>query len=135
MASARLASVFGFASMLWPRVLNTARKGAKMDRYRIVAIVTMFAGCLFGALLVSARATTFQNYHCADDTRFVVGFYPHDTSAYVHFRDGGVDVKLPKRLAVSGKRYSAARVTLRVSRSGRTTLKRPGRPETACELM
>src|SRR5215472_14004788 len=130
MASARLASVFGFASMLWPQALNTARKGAKMDRYRIIAVVTMLAG----GLPVSAKTTSFQNYHCADDTRFVVGFYPHDTSAYVHFRDGGGDVKLPKRLAVSGNRYSAARVTLRVSRSGRTTLKRPGRPETACEL-
>jgi membrane-bound inhibitor of C-type lysozyme len=106
-----------------------------MDRYRIIAIVTMLAGCFFGALPALAKTTSFQNYHCADDTRFVVGFYPHDTSAYVHFLDGGGDVKLPKRLAVSGKLYSAARVTLRVSRSGRTTVKRPGRPETACELM
>ena len=127
--------MFGFALMLWLQALNATRKGAKMNRYRIIAIVTVAAGCCFGCLPVSAQTTTFHNYHCIDDTRFVVGFYPHDSRAYVHFLDGGEAVTLRKRLAVSGRRYSAARVTLKVSRLGRTTLKRKGRPETACELM
>ena len=106
-----------------------------MSRYKIIAVVTMLAGCFFGCLPVSAQATSFQNYHCADDTQFTVGFYPHDSRAYVHFRDGGGAVTLRKRLAVSGRRYSAARITLKVSKSGRTAVKRPGRAETACELM
>ena len=97
--------------------------------------MTVVAGCFIGRLPVSAQTTTFQNYSCADGTQFVVGFYPHDSRAHVHFSDGGGTVTLPKRLAVSGTRYSAARVTLKVSRSGRTTVKRPRQRETPCELM
>jgi hypothetical protein len=69
--------------------LNAAREGGKMNRYRIIAVVAMLAGCFFDRLPVSAQTTTFQNYHCADDTQFDVGFYPHDSRAYVHFFDGG----------------------------------------------
>jgi len=104
-----------------------------MNRHAIVAAATAVAGCLAGLLPVSAQTTSFRNYHCADGTDFIVGFYPYDSRAYVQI--DGRAVMLPKRLAVSGRRYSAAGITLKVSKLGRTTVKRPKRPETACELM
>jgi len=103
-----------------------------MNQYRLVAVIAV-AGSLSGPMPVAAQSTTFRNYHCADGTEFIVGFYPYDSRAYVQI-DGGA-VMLPKRLAVSGSRYSAAGVTLKVSRFGRTTIKRPRRLETACESM
>ncbi|WP_083992135.1 MliC family protein [Bradyrhizobium embrapense] len=106
-----------------------------MNRSGTIGVVTIVAGWSFCGLLVSAQATTFQSYHCSDDTRFTVGFYPHDPHAYVHFLDGRETFRLRKRLAFSGARYSANRVVLKISKSGHTTIKRPRRPETACELM
>ncbi|MBR0796263.1 MliC family protein [Bradyrhizobium jicamae] len=106
-----------------------------MIRGGFIGVVTIVAGCCFCGPPSSARATTFQNYDCADDTRFTVAFYPHDSRAFVHFRDGRGTETLRKRLAFSGTRYSGNRVTLKISKSGRTTIKRPGRPETVCELM
>jgi hypothetical protein len=42
---------------------------------------------------------------------------------------------LPKRVALSGSRYSAGGVILKVTKVGHTTVKRRKRPETACEVM
>jgi membrane-bound inhibitor of C-type lysozyme len=127
MTSARLAAGFRFA-------LYCAGKGAKMNRYGIIALAAAVTGSsVTGLLPASAQTTTFRNYHCADGTEFIVGFYPHDPSAYLQI-DGGA-VMLRKRLAASGTRYSAAGVTLKVSRLGRTTVKRPKRAETTCEVM
>src|SRR5437763_1104949 len=116
MTSVRLAVGFRFA-------LYCARKGAKMNRYWTTAAAAVVAGYLAGLMPALAQTTTFRNYHCADGTEFIVGFYPYDSRAYVQI-DGGA-MMLPKRLAVSGKRYSAAGVTLKVSRLGRTIVKRP----------
>jgi membrane-bound inhibitor of C-type lysozyme len=124
MTSARLAG-FRFA-------LYCAGKGAKMNRYSLIALAAV-AAWWASLLPASAQTTTFRTYHCADGSEFIVGFYPYDSRAYVQI-DGGA-VMLPKRLAVSGQRYSAAGITLKVSRLGRTTVKRPKRRETACELM
>ena len=104
-----------------------------MNRYAIIVAAAVAGGWLACLVPVSAQTTTFRTYHCADGTEFIVGFYPYDPRAYVQI-DGGA-VMLPKRLAVSGTRYSAAGITLRLSKLGRTTIKRPKRPETACELM
>jgi membrane-bound inhibitor of C-type lysozyme len=95
--------------------------------------MTAVAGFLAGLTPAIAQMTTFRTYHCADGTEFIVGFYPYDSRAYVQI-DGG-SVMLPKRLALSGTRYSARGVTLKVTTAGRTTIKRLKRPETACELM
>jgi membrane-bound inhibitor of C-type lysozyme len=103
-----------------------------MNYYANVTAAAAVAGFVAGLLPASAQTTTFRTYHCADGTEFIVGFYPYDPQAYVQI-DGGA-VVLPKRLTVSGARYSAAGVTLKVSRLGRTTVKRPKRRETACEL-
>jgi membrane-bound inhibitor of C-type lysozyme len=80
-----------------------------------------------------ARAqTTFQSYHCADGTQFIVGFFQYDARA--HLQIDGRAVTLAKRLALSGSRYSGGGVTLRIARTG-TTVKRARRPATACELI
>jgi membrane-bound inhibitor of C-type lysozyme len=104
-----------------------------MNRYRIIAATAATAAFLAGLTPVFAQTTTFRNYHCADGTEFIVGFYPYDSRAYLQI-DGG-SVMLPKRVALSGTRYSAGGVTLKVTRAGRTTIKRPKQPETACEVL
>ena len=105
-----------------------------MNRYRIVAAMSAMAAFLAGLSPVFAQMmTTFRTYHCADGTEFIVGFYPYDSRAYLQI-DGG-SVMLLKRVALSGSRYSAGGVTLKMARAGRTTVKRPKRPETACEIM
>jgi membrane-bound inhibitor of C-type lysozyme len=104
-----------------------------MNRYRIIAATAAMAAFLAELTPVFAQTTTFRNYHCADGTEFIVGFYPYDSRAYLQI-DGG-SVMLPKRAALSGTRYSAGGVTLKVTRAGRTTIKRPKRPETACEVL
>jgi membrane-bound inhibitor of C-type lysozyme len=101
-----------------------------MSRYRII-LRAAIAGTFVGLSPLSAQTTTFQNYHCTDDTQFIVAFYPHDPSAYLQI-DGG-SVILRKRIALTGARYSGAGVTLKYSKAGAITVKRPRRPQTACE--
>jgi hypothetical protein len=46
----------------------------------------IFLKVLMGAVLLGAApacAQSFQTYHCADGTEFIVGFYPYDSRAYV----------------------------------------------------
>ena len=83
------------------------------------------------ALPTGASADGFTSYRCADGTRFIVGFYPQDSRAFVQI-DGG-EVTLPRRLALSGARYSGAGVTLIVTKAGRTLLRHARRRATACE--
>jgi len=104
-----------------------------MNRYEIIAAVTAIVGFSAGLTPVLAQMATFRTYHCADGTGFIVGFYPYDSRAYLQI-DGGA-MMLPKRVALSGTRYSAGGVTLKMTRVDRTTVKRPKRPETACEVM
>ena len=64
----------------------------------------MFGAALFaaGATLgeAPASAQTFQGYHCADGTRFIVAFYDYDSRAYLQI--DGRAVTLAKRLNWSG---------------------------------
>jgi membrane-bound inhibitor of C-type lysozyme len=78
-----------------------------------------------------ACAQTFQNYRCADGTQLIVAFYPYDSRAFLQL-DGG-EMRLARRLAVSGSRYSGRGVTLKITAAG-TTLKHARRPVTACAL-
>jgi membrane-bound inhibitor of C-type lysozyme len=97
---------------------------------------------VLGAALCAAGAATglspacgqtiFQNYRCADGSRFMVGFFEYDKRA--HLQIDGKSVTLGKRLALSGARYSGGGVTLKITRTG-TTLKHASRPTTACELI
>jgi membrane-bound inhibitor of C-type lysozyme len=104
-----------------------------MNRCRMIAATAAMAAVLAGLTPVLAQMTTFRTYHCADGSEFIVGFYPYDSRAYLQI-DGG-SVMLSKRVSLSGSRYSAGGVTLRMTRVGRTTVKRPKRPETACEVL
>jgi membrane-bound inhibitor of C-type lysozyme len=89
--------------------------------------------CLAGALLSSspASAQTFQNYRCADGTKFIVGFFKYDSRA--HMQIDGQPVTLAKRLALSGARYSGGGVVLKITKDG-TTVRHAKRPTTTCEL-
>jgi membrane-bound inhibitor of C-type lysozyme len=79
-----------------------------------------------------AWTQTFQNYRCADGTQFIVGFFEHDTRAYLQV--DGRAVTLGRRLALSGSRYSGGGVTLKITKAG-TTLKHAKQPTTACEMV
>ena len=94
---------------------------------------------VFGAALAGmasgaspAWAQTFQDYRCADGSRFIVGFFQYDKRA--HLQIDGRAVTLAKRLALSGSRYSGDGVTLKIGRAG-TTIRHAKRPTTACELI
>ncbi|HLX14504.1 MAG TPA: MliC family protein [Bradyrhizobium sp.] len=95
----------------------------------ICRAVLLIAGAF--AVLSSSSAQTFDSYRCADGTRFIAGFYPYDSRAYLQI--DGIAVTLKKRLALSGARYSGGGVTLVITKAG-TTIRHVGRPATACEL-
>ena len=92
---------------------------------------------IFGAVLFAAAgsspalAQTFQNYHCADGTQFIVGFFEYDNRA--HLQIDGKAVTLIRRVGLSGARYTGGGVTLKITKAG-TTVKHARRPATACEL-
>jgi membrane-bound inhibitor of C-type lysozyme len=98
----------------------------------IGALVLGACLALMGLTVASAQTTTFQRYRCGDGTQFIVGFYPYDDRA--HMQIDGREVTLVKRFALSGARYSGAGVTLRIGKTGGTTVKHSSRPATACEL-
>jgi membrane-bound inhibitor of C-type lysozyme len=110
------------------RGVNTA--GADMNGYKtaMFGAALVVAGGLTGSS--PAPAQTFENYHCADGTRFIVGFFKYDTRA--HLQIGGEAVTLKKRIGLSGSRYSGEGVTLMMSKAG-VTVRQARRPVTACE--
>jgi len=102
-----------------------------MCRYKaaIFGVAFLVAGAVTGSS--SALAQTFENYHCVDGTRFIVGFFKYDSRA--HLQIDGRAVTLARRLALSGSRYSGGGVTLVITKAG-ITLRHAKRPATACEL-
>ncbi len=102
-----------------------------MDRRKaILSAIILLAGGAAGAR--PAGAQTFQNYHCADGTQFIVGFYDADKRAFLQI--DGKAVPLAKRLTLSGVRYSGEGITLRIGRAG-TTVRHLKRPVTTCDLI
>jgi membrane-bound inhibitor of C-type lysozyme len=97
---------------------------------------TIFAVVLLAETLTAGSQASaqsrFQNYHCADGTQFIVGFFQYDSRA--HLQLDGKAVTLKKRLALSGARYSGGGITLRITKAGLATLKHAKRPVTACGL-
>jgi membrane-bound inhibitor of C-type lysozyme len=89
----------------------------------------VLAGAVIGVAVASAQ--TFQNYHCVDGTRFIVAFYNYDSRA--HLQINGQAVTLPKRLTLSGSRYSGDGVTLTITKAG-VSVRHARRPATACEV-
>ena len=103
-----------------------------MSRHKTILLgINLLAGGVCGAPLADAQ--TFQTYRCADGTQFIVGFYDLDKRAFLQI--DGEPVTLAKRLSVSGARYSGAGVTLRIPKSGPTTVKHLRRPVTACAVV
>jgi membrane-bound inhibitor of C-type lysozyme len=98
--------------------------------------ITIFGAALAMASVAWAPSAAmaqgqFRNYRCADGTQFMAGFFQYDPRA--HLQLDGKAVTLPKRVALSGSRYSAKGVTLRITKAGVTTLKHAKRPFTTCE--
>jgi membrane-bound inhibitor of C-type lysozyme len=97
---------------------------------------TIFGAALCVAVMVTAPSTafaqsTFRNYRCADGAQFIVGFFQYDSRA--HLQLDGKALTLPKRVALSGSRYQAKGVILRITKAGVATLKHAKRPVTTCE--
>jgi membrane-bound inhibitor of C-type lysozyme len=102
-----------------------------MNRYKTAIFGAAFVVAGTAAGSSSALAQTFENYHCADGTHFIVGFFKYDSRA--HMQIGGKAVTLARRVALSGSRYSGGGVTLLFTK-GRVTVRYARRPATACEL-
>jgi membrane-bound inhibitor of C-type lysozyme len=103
-----------------------------MGRHKAILLgITMLAAGISGAR--QADAQTFRNYRCADGTQFIVAFYDGDKRAFLQI--DGEPVTLAKRLAVSGARYSGASITLRIGKTGATTVRHLKRPVTACSVI
>jgi membrane-bound inhibitor of C-type lysozyme len=100
----------------------------RQEAISVVAILV--AGLFTGPLPASAQ--TFESYHCADGTSFIVGFYQYDSRAFLQV--DGRAITLKKRLGVSGARYSGSGVTLVIGKA-RTTIRHVKRPVTACALI
>jgi membrane-bound inhibitor of C-type lysozyme len=95
----------------------------------------MFYAAVVAAATVTgtaaASAQSFQSYHCADGTRFIVAFYDYDSRA--HLQIDGQALTLPKRLTWSGSRYSGEGVTLTITKAA-VAVRHARRPATACEV-
>ncbi|MGA8318426.1 MAG: MliC family protein [Bradyrhizobium sp.] len=85
----------------------------------------------FVAQVSPASAQSFNSYHCADGTHFILAFYPNDKRAFLQI--DGRAVTLKKGLTVSGRRYSGSGVSLMMTASG-ALIRHVRRPVTACEL-
>ena len=92
------------------------------------------AAILTAAVLVAAspaQAQTIESYGCADGTRFTLGFFPHDSRAFIQIN--GTAVTLKRRLTLSGRRYSGGGVSLFLT-DGSTRVKFFRRHATECVL-
>ena len=79
----------------------------------------------------ASAQSSFRNYRCADGSQFMVGFFPYDKRA--HLQLDGKALTLPKRVSLTGSRYQAKGVTLRITKAGVVTLKHARRKTTTCE--
>lgn len=84
-----------------------------------------------GASHAQAQSDTFRLYQCADGSQFAAAFYKYNPR-FAHLQIDGKAVALKKRIAVSGTRYSANGITLRIDKAGVTTLRHAKRPPTQC---
>ncbi len=98
-----------------------------------VSAARIAAGIVTGTVVVApAAAESIALYQCADGSQFALAFYEADTHAHIQLN--GKALSLPKRLSLSGARYSAGGVTLRIDKD-LTTLKHPREPVTTCKRL
>src|SRR6266566_96063 len=82
----------------------------------------IFTAQLVGVTLAAAQGiVTFRTFHCHDGTDFVVAFSKGTSRAQVQL--DGKAMTLPRRVSLSGVRYSAGGITLRIKENV-TTLSR-----------
>jgi membrane-bound inhibitor of C-type lysozyme len=104
-----------------------------MNRCRAIFLAAALTVMASTMTAPAVRAQSFQNYHCADGTEFILAFYPYDTRA--HAQIDGAAVTLYRRLAVSGTRYSGGGISLKLDGAGAITLRHARRPSTSCGLI
>jgi membrane-bound inhibitor of C-type lysozyme len=92
------------------------------------------AAGMVGSMLLAATAAAddVSLYQCADGLQFALAFYEADSHAHIQLN--GKSLSLSKRLALSGSRYAASGVTLRIDKDT-MTLKRPREPVTTCKKL
>lgn len=97
------------------------------------AAKSLAAALLTGVLAAAspASAQTIESYSCADGTRFTLGFFPHDSRAFIQIN--GEPFTLKRRLTLSGRRYAGGGVSL-ILRDGSTRVKYFRRRATECVL-
>jgi membrane-bound inhibitor of C-type lysozyme len=111
----------------WPQ----AAPGVNMNGCRSIIFVAAVCVSVAAAGALPASAQTFQNYRCADGTRFIVGFYKYDTRAFVQV-DGGSVILARRFFSLSGSRYSGNGVALNITKSG-ARIRHAGGSTTTCE--
>ena len=92
------------------------------------ALAIGIAGSAWLALPAAAQGISL--YQCADGLQFALAFYEADSHAHIQLN--GKSLSLPKRLSLSGSRYSQSGVTLKIGKDA-TTLKRPRQQITTCK--
>ncbi len=78
-----------------------------------------------------AFADTLKTYRCQDGSEFVVALYDYERGRTAHLQLDGKALALPKRVAMSGLRYSKDDISVTTNKAGITTLKR-GKRVTEC---
>ena len=71
-----------------------------------------------------AQAQTYLHYRCVSGAEFELAFFPETRAVFLQI--DGKSLNLPKRLSVTGSRYSKNGVTFWV-KGDRATLKRGGK--------
>jgi membrane-bound inhibitor of C-type lysozyme len=78
--------------------------------------------------VLPAFAQTVTTYRCADGSEVPVAFFQGDKRAHVQL--DGKSLSLPKRISVTGSRYSKGGVSISIK--GATATVRRGRKSTQC---
>jgi membrane-bound inhibitor of C-type lysozyme len=94
----------------------------------LAALAALFLLAVLTAGGPPAAAQTFFTFRCGDGSEFVTAFYQGTRSAYVKL--DGKSLVLPRRLSLSGARYSSGGIVLRI-KGDAATLSR-GRQSTDC---
>ena len=95
-----------------------------MKRHHLIALLAA-AGSVIGP---PAAAQTFLTYQCRDGSEIGVAFFPGDRAAHVQV--DGKALALPRRVSITGARYSKGYVSLTIKKTA-VTLKR-GKRTTEC---
>ena len=97
-----------------------------------LALLSVLTTQIGAAPPAAAQNVTFQTFRCGDGTEFVAAFFKGTRAAYVQL--DGKKMTLPRRLlSISGTRYSAGGVTLRI-KANAATLSRGGRSTDCSEV-